>query len=321
MREITVGKDDGGKRLDVFLKKHFPTLPPALLQKYIRTGRVKLNGQHRPHNARLAEGDELRLYIEDGRLEASAGDDAFFTRFRPNLSLVYEDENLLLADKKPGIAVHEDETEKTNTLINHIRAYLCQKGEWNPKNESAFAPALCNRIDRNTGGIVAAAKNVSALRIFTDKIKNREITKKYLCVVLGRISPAEGRLKCFLLKDEDKKRVEVYRHPVPGGKTAVTLYRTVQTRGELSLVETELVTGRTHQIRAAFAAAGHPLFGDAKYGRWEVNRRYGETRQALYSFSIRFDFSGGAGMLEYLRGREFRVERVPFAEKYFPPRA
>ena len=220
-------------------------------------------------------------------------------------------------DKRPGLVVHADETEKVNTLINHIQAYLYQKREWNPKWENAFAPALCNRIDRNTGGIVIAAKNAEALRVLTAKIRDREIAKKYLCVTLGAMKPPEGKLECFLLKDEGKKQVSVYHRPVPGGKSAVTLYRTVRSKGSLSLVEAELLTGRTHQIRASFADAGHPLLGDGKYGRGDVNRQYGETRQALYSYYLRFDFPTDAGVLEYLRGREFQVERVPFAEKYF----
>ena len=186
------------------------------------------------------------------------------------------------------------------------------------RRENAFAPALCNRIDRNTGGIVIAAKNAEALRILTAKIRDREITKRYLCAVLGRMDPAQGRLERFLVKDEGKKQVAVYRRPVPGGRSAVTGYRTLQVRGELSLVEAELFTGRTHQIRACFADAGHPLLGDGKYGRGEVNRRYGETRQALYSCCLRFDFPTDAGPLNYLRGRAFQVERVGFAEKYFP---
>ena len=215
------------------------------------------------------------------------------------------------------MVVHADETEKVNTLINHIQAYLYQKREWNPRGENAFAPALCNRIDRNTGGIVAAAKDAEALRILTAKIRDREITKRYLCVTLGAPDPREGRLECFLRKDEGKKLVTVHRKPVPGGKSAVTDYRTLESRGGLSLVEAELLTGRTHQIRASFAAAGHPLLGDGKYGRGDVNRRYGETRQALYSYYLRFDFPTDAGVLNYLRGRSFQVERVPFVEKYF----
>ncbi len=317
MREFTIGKNDADQRLDRFLSKAMPLLPPALLQKYIRIKRVKCNGGRCQRDQRLREGDVLQLYINDEFFEQPREDNLFLTLFQPKLNILYEDENILLADKRPGLVVHADETEKVNTLINHIQAYLYQKREWNPKWENAFAPALCNRIDRNTGGIVIAAKNAEALRILTAKIRDREITKKYLCVILGRMDPPQGRLDCFLLKDEGRKQVSVYHRPVPNGKSAATLYRTLQTHGELSLVEAELLTGRTHQIRASFADAGHPLLGDGKYGRGEVNRRYGEIRQALYSYSLRFDFPTDAGILEYLRGRTFTVQQVPFVEKYF----
>ena len=317
MREFTIGKNDADQRLDRFLSKAMPLLPPALLQKYIRIKRVKCNGGRCQRDQRLREGDVLQLYINDEFFEQPREDNLFLTLFQPKLNILYEDENILLADKRPGLVVHADETEKVNTLINHIQAYLYQKREWNPKWENAFAPALCNRIDRNTGGIVIAAKNAEALRILTAKIRDREITKKYLCVILGRMDPPQGRLDCFLLKDEGRKQVSVYHRPVPNGKSAATLYRTLQTHGELSLVEAELLTGRTHQIRASFADAGHPLLGDGKYGRGEVNRRYGETRQALYSYSLRFDFPTDAGILEYLRGRTFTVQQVPFVDKYF----
>lgn len=318
MKELTIGKNDAGQRLDRFLSKAMPLLPAALLQKYIRIKRIKCNSARCQRDQRLQEGDVLQLYINDEFFEQPREDNLFLTLFQPKLNVLYEDENILLADKRPGMVVHADETEKVNTLVNHIQAYLYQKREWSPRQENAFAPALCNRIDRNTGGIVIAAKNAEALRIFTAKIRDREITKKYLCVTLGRMDPPEGKLSCFLLKNEERKQVSVYNRPVPGGKSAVTLYRTLQSRGELSLVEAELLTGRTHQIRASFANAGHPLLGDGKYGRGEVNRRYGETRQALYSYYLRFDFPTDAGMLSYLRGREFTVPRVPFVEKYFP---
>jgi 23S rRNA pseudouridine955/2504/2580 synthase len=241
----------------------------------------------------------------------------FLTLFKPSLDIVYEDENIMLLNKRPGLVVHADETEKVNTLINHIQAYLYQKREWNPKWENAFAPALCNRIDRNTGGLVIAAKNAEAMRIINEKIRNREIEKRYLCITLGAPRPPKGRIECFLLKDEKKKQVKVYHRPVSGGKTAVTLYETLETRGGLSLVEVQLETGRTHQIRASFADLGCPLLGDGKYGRGDVNRRYGETRQALYSYKLTFDFSTDAGILNYLRQRSFQVDDVPFRRKYF----
>ena len=317
MREFTIGKNDAGQRLDRFVSKNLPLLPPALLQKYIRLKRIKVNGKGSKRDARLAVGDVLQLYINDEFFDKPNEENLFLTVFKPNLNIVYEDENLLLVDKRPGLVVHADETEKVNTLINHIQAYLYQKKEWNPKWENAFAPALCNRIDRNTGGIVIAAKNAEALRILTAKIRDREITKKYQLITLGRPSPAEGRIECFLLKDEGKKEVKVYHKPVPGGKSAVTVYKTIKSQGELSLVEAELLTGRTHQIRASFADIGHPLLGDGKYGRGDVNRRYGETRQALYSSYLRFDFPTDAGILEYLRDKAFWVESIPFVEKYF----
>ena len=318
MRELTIGKNDAGQRLDRFVAKSLPLLPPALLQKYIRLKRIKVNGRGAKRDTRLESGDILQLYINDEFFDKPSEENIFLTVFRPQLDIVYEDENLLLVNKRPGLVVHADETEKVNTLINHIQAYLYQKKEWNPKWENAFAPALCNRIDRNTGGIVIAAKNAETLRIMNEKIKAHEVEKSYLCITVGRPKPAEGKIEGFLLKDEAKKQVAFYRRPVPGGKTAVTLYRTLETRGPLSLVECRLLTGRTHQIRVSMAEIGCPLLGDGKYGRGDVNRRYGETRQALYSYQLAFPFPTDAGVLNYLRGRVFTVAEVPFRDRYFP---
>ena len=217
MREITIGKNDAGQRLDRFVSKSLPLLPPALLQKYIRLKRIKCNGARAQRDQRLQEGDVLQLYINDEFFDKPREDNLFLTLFKPSLDIVYEDENLLLLNKRPGLVVHADETEKVNTLINHIQAYLYQKREWNPRWENAFTPALCNRIDRNTGGIVIAAKNAETLRIINEKIRDREIDKRYLCVTLGRPRPPEGEVSCFLLKDEQKKQVSVYHRPVPGG--------------------------------------------------------------------------------------------------------
>ena len=311
MRELTIGKNDAGQRVDRFVSKALPLLPPALLQKYIRLKRIKVNGGRAQRDQRLQEGDVLQLYINDEFFDKPREDNLFLTLFRPSLDIVYEDENLMLLNKRPGLVVHADETEKVNTLINHIQAYLYQKREWNPRWENAFTPALCNRIDRNTGGIVIAAKNAETLRIINQKIRDREIDKRYLCITVGAPRPPQGEVSCFLLKDEKKKQVAVYHRPVPGGKTAVTRYRTLETRGELSLLEVELLTGRTHQIRATMADLGCPLLGDGKYGDGQVNRRYGETRQALYSYRLTFDFPTDAGLLNYLRGRSFQVESVP----------
>ena len=318
MREFTIGKNDAGQRLDRWLGKTLPLLPAPLAQKYIRLKRVKVNGKGSARDVRLQVGDLLQLYINDEFFDQPREDNAFLAVFKPKLDIVYEDENLMLLNKRPGLLCHADEHEKVNTLITHIQAYLYQKKEWNPRDEHSFTPALCNRIDRNTGGIVMAAKNAETLRILNQKIKDREIAKFYLAIIHGRMTPPQGKLEGFLLKDESRAQVKVFHKPVPGGKSAATLYKTLKVNRGLSLVECELLTGRTHQIRAQFAAAGHPLLGDGKYGRERDNKQYGRSFQALYSYKLEFTFPTDAGLLEYLRGKMFTVENVDFVEEYFP---
>lgn len=317
LKEVRIGKNDAGQRLDRFLSKKLPLLPPSLLQKYIRLKRVKVNGKGSKRDVRLSEGDLLQLYINDEFFDQPSTENAFLMIANPVLDIVYEDEQILLVNKRPGMVVHDDETESVNTLINHIQAYLYQKREWNPRWENSFAPALCNRIDRNTGGMVIAAKTAEALRIMNQKIHDREILKYYLCITLGKPKPPAGKLCGYLLKDEVKKQVFVRHSPAPGAKTAVTYYRTLESRGELSLVECELLTGRTHQIRAQFADAGHPLLGDGKYGNGEKNRKYGLQKQALYSYKLVFAFKTDAGILNYLNEKTFEVKNIPFREEYF----
>ena len=318
MKELTVQKNDAGQRLDRFVGKAVPLLPESLLQKYIRLKRIKLNGRGARRDTRLAEGDVLSLYINDEFFEKPREENSYLRVGTPKLDIVYEDENILLADKKPGVLCHSAGAWDYNTLIAHIQAYLYQKGEWRPREENSFAPALCNRIDRNTGGIVIAAKNAEALRVMNEKIAAREIEKYYLCVVSGRPKPPEGKLEGFLFKDAAKNRVYVRSKPEPGARTAVTYYKTLASRSGLSLVECRLGTGRTHQIRAQMAAAGTPLLGDGKYGDGRRNRALDESGQLLYSYRLSFDFQTDAGALEYLRGRSFRAAKVDFADKYFP---
>ena len=317
MKELRVNPNDAGQRLDRFVSKAVPLLPESLLQKYIRLKRIKVNGKGAKRDVRLQTGDLLQLYINDEFFEKPREENSYLKVGTPKLSIVYEDENILLADKKPGVLCHSAGVWDYNTLIANIQAYLAQKGEWRPREENSFAPALCNRIDRNTGGIVIAAKNAEALRILNDKIRDREIEKYYLCAVQGRPRPPEGRLENYLFKDAQKNQVFVKAKPEPGAKTAVTEYKLLRSKGPLSLVECRLLTGRTHQIRVQMAHAGWPLLGDGKYGRERFNRDFDEKGQALYSYKLRFDFPTDAGILNYLRGREFQVEKVDFVEKYF----
>ncbi|SMC37244.1 RluA family pseudouridine synthase [Papillibacter cinnamivorans] len=317
MREFTAGKNDAERRLDRFCLQAAPRLPSGLAQKYIRLGRIKVNGRPARGDTRLAEGDRVQMYLNDELFETPGAEEAWRRVKEPRLSVLYEDDNILLADKKPGVSVHADEEETVNTLISHIQAYLYHKGEWDPAKENSFSPALCNRIDRNTGGIVIAAKNAPALRILNEKIRDREILKFYLCIIHGSMEPQEGTLEGFLLKDEGKKQVTVRRAPFPGARKAITRYRTLKTEGGLSLLECELVTGRTHQIRAQFAAEGHPLLGDGKYGIQAKDRPYGRKYQALYSYKLAFAFRSDAGILNYLKGAFFRVQDVDFVKEYF----
>lgn len=316
MKELTITKNDAGQRVDRYLAKAVPLLPASLMQKYLRIKRIKRNGGRVQRDDRLVEGDVLQLYLNDEFFEAPRAENAYLTVSAPKLRIVYEDENILLVDKKPGQAVHpHDGAEYGKTLIDHIQAYLYAKGEWKPRLDGAFTPALCNRIDRNTGGIVIAAKNAPALRILNQKVKDRELDKRYLAIVEGAIRPPAGTLEGQLFKDAAKNRVYITQKPQPGSKTAITKYRTLQVQNGLCLVECQLVTGRTHQIRAQFAHAGHPLLGDGKYGK--LDKRFDRKFQALYAYRLTFQFTTDAGILAYLNGKSFQVEDVEFVQTYF----
>ena len=317
MKEFTIAANDAGQRLDRFLGKAVPLLPASLAQKYIRIKRIKLNGGRAERDTRLQAGDVLQLYINDEFFDKPREDNAYLTVATPKLNIVYEDEHILLADKRPGLAVHpHDGAEYGRTLIDHIQAYLYQKREWSPRGENSFATALCNRIDRNTGGIVIAAKTAEALRVINKEIKDREMDKRYLAIVEGTPRPPKGSLKGYLFKDAKKNRVFVSDKPQPGAKTCQINYVTLASAKGLSLVDCELITGHTHQIRAQFAHAGHPLLGDGKYGK--LDKRYDRSYQALYSYKLTFQFTTDAGALDYLNGKTFQVEKVDFAQEYFP---
>ena len=318
MKEFTVGPNDAGQRLDRYLGQTAPLLPSSLCQKYLRLKRIKVNDRPGKGPDRLSPGDRVSMYIGDEFFEKPTDENAYRRVSKPRLTLVYEDEQILLADKAPGVLCHHAEGEPPErTLLANIQAHLLLSGAWRPREENAFAPALCNRIDRNTGGIVIAAKTAEALRVLNQKIRDRELDKRYLCAVQGLPRPPEGTLRGFLFKDAVKNRVYVRSSPEPGARTAVTEYRTLCSRDGLSLVECRLETGRTHQIRAQMAAAGWPLLGDGKYGG-KAAQAGGEEKQALYSYKLTFSFSTDAGCLNYLRGQSFTAGRVEFAEKYFP---
>lgn len=307
MKEFLIGKNDAGQRVDKFITKSLD-LPSSLLYKSIRLKKIKVNRKRTEPSAILLEGDTVQCFLADEFFKGDK-DTAVFGRIKPKLNIVYEDENIILLDKKPGVSVHEDEHSASNTLITHVLAYLYQKGEYRPDEENSFAPALCNRIDRNTGGIVIAAKNAEALRVMNEKIKLREIDKFYLAAVHGIPKRSEDTLTAYLLKDEKTKTVKIYeKNPPRAAKKIITKYRVISAKGNNALCEVELLTGRTHQIRAHMARIGHPLIGDGKYGTNNSDRKQGYKYQALYSYKLKFSFKDSENALSYLNGREFSID-------------
>ncbi|MBR3894696.1 MAG: RluA family pseudouridine synthase [Clostridia bacterium] len=309
MQIITVKKNDAGQRLDKFLSKAVKGLPTSLMYKYIRTKKIKVNRVRTEQSYMLCEGDEIQLFIRDEFFASPEADNGALFRIRHKLDIIYEDENVMLLNKRPGVLVHEDTAAAENTLIMHVKAYLAQKGEYDPENEQSFAPALCNRIDRNTGGIVIAAKNAEALRIMNEKIRNDELQKIYLCAVHGVPQKKQATLKGFLKKNSAENLVDISDTPKQGYKEIITKYRVLRQKRGTALLEVELVTGRTHQIRAHLSHVGHPLLGDGKYGVNRQDREKGYKFQALYAYRLHFRFSDTDHALGYLNDKSFTIDR------------
>lgn len=315
MKSFTIGKNDAGQRLDKFISKAVPDLPKSLMYKYIRLKRIKVNSKRAEISTKLLDGDVVDMYIND-EFFCEKEEKYDFLSASKKLEIVYEDENIILLDKVVGLLSHPDETEYNDTLITRVKRYLYEKGEYNPKDENSFAPALVNRIDRNTGGIVIAAKNAEALRILNQKLKDREIEKYYLCVLHGTLKKKSDTLIGWMIKDEKKNKVRVYDTEVPGSKIMKTKYKVLDEKNGLTLAEVDLLTGRTHQIRAHFASVGHPLVGDGKYGTNALNKELGYKKQFLYSYKLIFNFTTDAESLNYLNGKCVTVKDVWFQREF-----
>lgn len=316
MKSFTISANDAGQRLDKFVSKAVKKLPAALMYKYIRTKHIKVNRKRAEISQKLVCGDIVDMYIDDSFFEAVPKNYDFLSAGGP-LNIVYEDENIILADKKQGLLCHPDENEYCDTLIGRIQKYLYNKKEYDPECENSFKPALANRIDRNTGGIVIAAKNAEALRILCDKIKSREIDKYYLCVTHGVPKKRSAVLEGYLEKNEEKNRVFLKNRMDDTTKLIRTEYSVLAAKNGLALIKVHLLTGRTHQIRAHLASIGCPLLGDGKYGKNGADKKLGYKHQALYSYRLTFNFTEDAGILEYLNGKTFTVNDVWFANELF----
>lgn len=316
MRKFVINKNDAGQRVDKFITKAVPDLPQSMMYKSIRNKNIKLNRKRCEISTRLCEGDILELYIKDEFFSDAPAEHDFLAA-PADIDVVFEDENIMLINKKVGLVVHEDDTNTRDTLINRIRHYLYDNGEYDPDDENSFAPSLCNRIDRNTSGIVIAAKNAEALRILNEKIKNRELEKRYLCITVGVPPKKHDTMTAYLKKNSTDNMVRISDKRLPDYLTAVTEYTVLRTKGQLALLEVLLHTGRTHQIRAHMAHIGCPLLGDGKYGINSVNREYKLKTQALCSYKLKFAFTSNGGVLEYLNGRDFQINDVWFVDKFF----
>ncbi|MCD7823856.1 MAG: RluA family pseudouridine synthase [Oscillospiraceae bacterium] len=316
MRSYRINRNDAGQRVDKFIGKAVPKLPQSLMYKYIRIKRIKLNHSRCEISTRLQEGDIIELYINDEFFEASSEND--FLLVSSKIEVVYEDDNLLIVDKPCGLVVHEGDDNTIDTLINRIKKYLYEKGEYSPEEEASFAPSLCNRLDRNTEGLVLCAKNAESLRILNLAVKERRVKKKYLCAIIGEPMPKEAVIKAYLIKNEADNTVRIYDKPINNAKEIITGYKVLSTNGDLSLCEIDLITGRTHQIRAHMAHIGHPVLGDGKYGFGEINRQYSVKTQALQAHSLKFELGDIGDKLSYLDGKEFTAKPAWFQEKFFP---
>ncbi len=308
MKSFTITQSDAGTRVDRFIQKTFEKLPKSLMYKEIRKKNIKVNKKRCTPEQVLREGDLLELYLKDDVLEEKEKHYDFL-KASTDLDIIYEDENILLINKKVGVLCHPDGRDYIDNIVARVKRYLYEKGEWEPDN-SAFTPSLANRIDRNTGGIVIACKNSLALKEINAKIKSREIKKFYLCAVHGKPEPESATITAYLSKNESTNTVTVSDEPLEGYKEIVTKYTVLDTIGDASLVEVELLTGRTHQIRAHMAHIGHPLFGDGKYGKEK-----GRYRQALYSYKLTFAFEGESA-LSYLSGKTFEAEDVELIKDF-----
>lgn len=303
--EFIVNKNDSGQRLDKYLSKVMPALPFSMMYKSIRTKDIKVNKKRTTQDYRLCEGDIVELYLKDDFTKKVEYD---FKALTPQLDVVYEDENILITNKPQGMSVHPDAVQTGGTLIDNIKAYLYQKGEYIPENELSFAPSLCNRIDRNTVGLVICAKNSASLREINQMIKQNQVHKKYKLICHGILQKKSGKLVNFLQKNRDENIVRVFDSPTKSTVTAITKYRVLRENQslELSYCEVEIITGRTHQIRAQFSHMGHSLLGDGKYGINRNDIKMGFKYQALCSYSLEF-LPPPESALEYLSGKVFEI--------------
>ena len=292
MIELKITGNEAHQRLDRFLRKYLKDHPLGDIYKNIRTGKVKVNGQKEPENYMVAVGDKVQLFIDDIEIHQEKAQHRFDEKSEI-IDIVFEDENMLVVNKPVGMLTHPDKESDKDTLIDRVQWYLRK----NPGTKSmTFAPSACNRLDRNTAGLVIVAKNYASLRLLNKMIRERKISKYYLCIVKGFVKK-DGEIKEALVKDERRNKTRIGRQGEEDARDSHTIYKVLMRNNNYSLLEVELVTGRPHQIRAHFSSIGYPLYGDIKYGA---------TREAMDSqflFAYKIHFNEGEDHLIYLNNK------------------
>ena len=295
-------------RLDKYLMEQFPALGLGRLNKALRENKIKLNGKKQPLATRVQNGDVIRVYLLDDQLGLTSQEGPEFLQARAPAEFIYENDDLIVANKPAGIPVDGDEAD---TLLNRVLRRLYEEKRWDAVHE----PRLCHRLDTGTSGLVLLAKNNAAEAFLTEAIKKREIEKRYLCVTFGRPNPPAALLRDYLLKDAERGIVRITDTTAGGAKEVITGYETLAVSGRLALLEVELVTGRTHQIRAHLAHIGCPILGDSKYGNNAANRELRLKYQALCAWELKFPAKISDERFAHLTGRVFHAEKPWYCQQ------